>query len=305
MRFRLFVLVCLNVVRVHAAPFQTVADYNDGLLLLDDGSVWEVEVDGSEVFVKGDLIDEAIFEGELLGKISEESFISHAFDFLIKSENEEGSMFIYGYFSHLKNGEVLLGFNSEPYKILPGQMVSLGRFSDGAHCLVNKESLTFINAGFNLGTTLNLPTIRTVCDVTQFGYLFDDGFVLEQSLNPGIDNFELLGKKISFQFDPIEPMKLYAEIEGDEDFSKISIDCRNQFCFEVDFTAEIFEGDTWHESIIFIGSKALKEAFFPSDLKKGDGLSFYHIANPLFGEELEKQFYFVTSGINTEILQRN
>lgn len=294
MKFKLVALFCLNVAMVHAAPFQTVFDYNDGLLLLEDGSVWEVEVDGSEVFVKGDIVDEALFEGELLGRISEESVVSHAFDFVIKNENEEESKVIYGHISRLENGEVFLGLNSDPYKLEPGQRISLARFDGGAYCLVNKENLSIINAGINLGTTLNLPAIRTVVEETEFGYVFDDGFVLEQSLKPGIDSMELLGKKISFQFDPLEPMKLYLEVEGDEEFSKISIDCSTQFYFEVDFTAEIFDEDRWNESIIFLGSKTLKEAFIPSDLKKGERLSFYHISNPLFGEELEMQFYFVT-----------
>ncbi len=295
MKIKLVFLFCFNLLLMHATPLQTVVDYNYGLLLLDDGSVWglEEEDDENEVFVKGDIVNTELLEGEILGKTGESAVVCNAYDFLIKCESEDELERMYGYLSHLSNGEVFVGINFEPYKITPGQTVLVARFNDDGCALINQESLTFINSGAYLGNTGNLSIIRSVVEVTESGCLFDDGFVLNQTLLPEIDSLEIFEKNISLHFDPKEPLKLYVEIVADDQFANVSIDCHEHLNIQIDLSVELEDGDPWKESISFIGSKALKEAFIPTDLKVGDRLAFYTIDNPLFGEELKNRIYFV------------
>jgi hypothetical protein len=293
MNLKFCFLFILNLALVNAGPFQLVDDYSDGLLLLDDGTVWFSENEDEDSFIKGDRVDVGAIDAELLGKLEDKTSVSYAFDFLVESEWDGDVDIMYGYISHLNSGEVLFGVNSDPYKIKGGKAVAIARIDEVGHCLVDVLTKTFINDGIILGTTNRRPIVRQVVEVTESGYVFDDGFVLNRSLDPQIDNLELFDKQIAIHIDPSDSMKLSMEIIGDEDISKVTIDCHDQLNIFIDWTFDLEDGDQFHEFISFFGSKELKEAFFPSDLKEGDRLAFHYISNPLFGENFENCFYFV------------
>ena len=104
---------------------------------------------------------------------------------------------------------------------------------------------------------------------------------------------EFLEKTISCYFDPKEPLKLSIEVKGDGDFSKALLDCSAQLFLQVDSSIELEEGDFFKELVTFQGSKGLRDAFIPADLKIGDRVSFYPIVISLFEDELANQFYFL------------
>ncbi len=341
MRIVFALLACLSLAGINANETetcipQTVFDLGfDGHLLLEDGSIWDIwGYDDNMSLLKGDLVivkgaysksdlgsDHEILgdgfevDAELVGFIEKDVTILNTYDFTMANKNGDPEN-IYGAISHLDDGNIMVGINLIPFIQTNGQVVAVGNIDEDARCLVDRETLSFLNFGANIGTTQSLPLTRTVTEVTETGYVFDDGFQLNMSFDPYVSSLYVEDHDISIQFDSKEPLKLTLLISGELVSGQIAVDCSEKFSIDADL--EIKESNDWYEedssddyddeeydneeyddedevreaSITFVGSKALKEAFLPSGLQVGDTLSFHYISIPGMPEELSNSVWF-------------
>lgn len=283
------------------------------ILILEDGSIWELEDIGADPFVKGDIVnvqgryrkgvpiydrilewgDGCSITASFLGWLDAEASVLHAYPFSIQYRNgEEWDM--YGHLSYLTNGKIAIGCNFEPYSLKVGQnVVSNTPGEESFCCLVDKDSYTILSMGAYLGIVDKPPVKRIVQEVTPSEYIFDDGFVLKYTMNPGLDQMDMLDKKFQFFFNPEKPFELNVKMVGDGDVSNIFVDGKDDLNIQMDCVVDLGNGDEWEQHITFNGSKELKEAFIPSGLQVGDTMLCYHIFSPILGQAVEKNFCFM------------
>ncbi len=273
----------------------------DNFLLLDDGSIWEFMDDEKITCVKG---DQAVIQGEyqeglflktyrvmefegkeidveLLGWMQEEAKVDFAAEGMASLTTlAQESKSLYGFLTRLDDGRVFLVGNEEPHQMSSGQAVCVGNLGDKFVCFVNQEDRTILNMGLCIGQTEGVIT-RTVQEVTDEGYIFDDGFFLERTLKLSKDDVQLkemlenMNGVIQFDFD--EPMKLQLEMNIEEVNVKAFFDLREKCLFRVDVVKGEESG-----SFNFVGSEALLRAMVPEELHVGDtvsGYRFYPIQN--------------------------
>ena len=270
MRIILTLLACLNIAVISAEDTevcipQTVLDFGfDGLLLLEDGSIWEVwGFDTNICFAKGDLVvvkgaytrddvgsdHEILVDGlevnaDLAGFLDSNVAVLNSYEFSVSNVSQDPPN-LYGAISHLDDGNIMIGVNTAAFRLKKGQVVSVGSLDEVGCCLVDAENLTFINIGMNIGATLNSPLTRIVTEVTEKEYVFSDGFKISRTFDLGLSELGLPYGEFSVQFDPQKPLKVSIGITSENVTGNLVVDLSSELYVHADL--EIRESNDWYE----------------------------------------------------------
>ena len=269
----------------------TVLDCND-FVLFSDGSVWELDDELEEICATGDtfIIKGAYQKGspfmttrpvewngrelemELLGWVDEKATFTDTASYVVQEqmEGEETEQY-YGHIARLSNGIVTALFNKEPYPVASGKEVGVGVLRNNLICLTDPMQQRILTKGARIGQ-MDEKITRTVTEITEDSYIFDDGFEVPRTLNLHTDeiNFEMGDVNISIQYNLMEPMKLQFLVKGDQNQVIGSIDLTEKVLCHFDINWDDEKG-----CVDFMGSRELLEMLIPQNLQVGDTVSGY------------------------------